>query len=487
MIAPADPSSNETEPTASAPMQVPSWLVGLVLLAVVWHGAIGFLAPDHELTPDEAEYLALAESLAAGEGFVLPTGDYAKRMPLYPWLLSHLRGEQEFSEWRSTIDLVQSGMAAWGTIAWACCAGLLAGRRAGILAGLIAALYGPFAFLQTQYLTETLTIALLATALAIYLAYAVADGRTRNTRTMALVGVSLLIGLATLARANMLVALFPFAIDFALRRRLNGRFVGALALLLPAGLMLASWAYRNDQQVGKFTLSTIGGLNFYLGNNPDYAADAGVASADYQRFDRLRADGLSEVEADRALYAEAWSFIRNQPSTALANVGRKLVTFITPTTQRFGPVLFVLVTVLPAYVLWLRRKRTVDAPNPSKTAPILARGVWIATALALAWLIYWVYAQLSAQAAAGAGVGMPPPYIAPHYLLPLGALALVLSRFEFQTRRLLVGIFLAQLAVALIFIPLSRIRWTVDGVLIIALAVGVVQFCDYLRQPMREA
>jgi len=487
MNAPAAPSSNESEPTAPTPMQVPTWLVGLVVLAVVWHGAIGFLAPDHELTPDEAEYLALAESLAAGEGFVLPTGDYAKRVPLYPWLLSHLRGEQEFSEWRSTIDLVQSGMAAWGTIALACCACVLAGRRAGILAGLIAALYGPFAFLQTQYLTETLTIALLATALAIYLAYVAADSRSKSTRTMAIVAVSLLIGLATLARANMLVALIPFAIDVTMRRQNHGRFVGAMSLLLPAGLLLASWAYRNEQQVGKFTLSTIGGLNFYLGNNPDYASDAGVASADYQRFDRLRAEGLTEVEADRALYAEAWSFIRNQPGTAFANLGRKLVTFITPTTQRFGPVLLVLVTALPAYVLWLRRKRTADDGNASKHAPAVTRGVWGAAALALVWLLYWLYAQLSAQVAAEGGVGMPPPYIAPHYLLPLGVMAIVLSRFELQTRRLLAGIVLVQLAVALIFIPLSRIRWTVDGVLIIALAVGVIQFCDYLRRPTREA
>jgi len=466
-------------------MQVPAWLVGLILLAVVWHGAIGFLAPDHELTPDEAEYLALAESLAAGEGFVLPSGDRAKRMPLYPWLLSHLRGAQEFSAWRSTIDLVQSGMAAWCTIALACCAGALAGRRAGILAGLIAALYAPFAFLQTQYLTETLTIALLATALALYLAFAIGNQWSFKKRIVALVGVSLLIGLATLARANMLVALFPFALDVALRRKIDRRFIGVIALLLPAGLMLASWAYRNQQQVGKFTLSTIGGLNFYLGNNADYASDAGVASADYQRFDRLRETGLSEIEADRALYAEAWSFIKKEPGEALANIGRKLVTFFTPTTQRFSPLLLVLVTASPAYVLWLRRKRTVDGTSPS--VPTLARGVWIATVLSLAWLAYWLYEQLSAQAKAGAGIGIPPPYISTHYLLPLGLVALICARFPRDARRLLIGIFLVQLVVALVFIPLSRIRWTVDGVLIIALAVGVVQLCDYLRGPSPKA
>ena len=486
MIAPARNKLASEPETDKQPIQVPSWLLLLLLIVFAWHGIVGFLAPDHELTPDETEYLALAEALAKGGDFLLPSGDRAKRMPLYPWLIAQMRGDQEVSTWKSSIDLLQSGLAALATIGFALAAAALGGTRAGLLAGLIAALYAPFAFLQTQYLTETLTVALFAAALAIYLWFGVVDRGAARRRYAAYMCVSILLGLATLARANMAVMLIPFALDVLLRQRGSARVGGLVALMLPATLMLGSWANRNQQAVGKFTLSTIGGLNFYLGNNSDYAADAGVATADYQRFDRLRAKGMSELEADAALYAEGWSFIRQHSGTAFTNLGRKIVTFFYPTTQRFSPLLIFLVVALPAYALWLNRKQPpVGEPVlPDWIGPV----VYLALAATTAGLAYWMFDHYRSPAQAD-GVGLPPPYISPHYLLPVGLMALLLAKFPYRSRGVLIGLLLVQLAVALVFIPLSRIRWTVDGVLIVALAVAVAQLCEFLcgAQPTDEA
>jgi hypothetical protein len=65
--------------------------------------------------------------------------------------------------------------------------------------------------------------------------------------------------------------------------------------------------------------------------------------------------------------------------------------------------------------------------------------------------------------------------------VPLGLIALALLRSRPRVRGLLAGLFVSQLIVAVVFIPIERIRWTVDGILILAIAVGLSNLCEWLR------
>lgn len=460
------------------------WLIGLCLFAALPHGAYYLLRPDRDLSNDEREYIVLAVNLAETGRLVLPTGDVAKRMPLYPAFLSLIHRTQPADLWQNAALLIQTLLALCSTLLIAVIAYRLADARAAVVAGVSAALYSPFIYLQMSFLGETLMIFLIVAALLLYVSHGLgADPGAETCRTnrtsflnsgksfaarqmLALAGCSCLLGLAVLTRANALIFLLPFALDAAIRPGgRQRRFVRVTAVLLPALTMTAAWMLRNRAEIGSPVLSTTGGLNFYLGHHSNYAANPGLDRADYRIFDRLRKDeGLSETEADRALFQRGLAFIKQYPGRTMRDVLTKIRVWFTPLVASFGPSLLVLALVVTVHAGW----------KPWRTGGLTTyrRHLYVAALMMLPLLVcFWVWKTRDA----------PLPLITPHYLLPLGLPALLLLRTPQRIAGLFIGLVASQLLVAVAFIPLGRLRWPIDPLLIIAVAVGVANLCRRLR------
>jgi len=426
--------------------------------------------PQLPLSPDENEYLSLGVSIAQTGRFQLPSGDAATRMPLYPAFIAAVGRWQAAEPWENGILLLQTFIAWCTTLLIGLVAERLADGRAGLVAIVVAAFYSPWRFLQMSFLTETLLMLLLWLAIFTYVTTGRAERRPFR-QAAALLGVSVCIGLATLARANGLLFIIPFAIDTALRPgTIARRLVRTGLVLAPCALCVVGWGLRNQRELGGFVLSTSGGLNFYLGHNPAYAENAGLGEADYQAFRRLRTDhGLTELEADGRLFAMGLADVRANPWRTAVDSMVKTYVWLRTTVSLSAPSLILLLAGMVAaygrrfggHAALFGRRRSVYLAAVAMFWPCL-----------LCWLaIFWETSR---------------PWTSPLEVVPIGIIALALLKSQPRVRGLLAGLFVSQLAAAVVFIPIERIRWTVDGILILAIAVGLSNACEWLRSGTHE-
>ncbi len=276
------------------------------------------------------------------------------RAPLYPFFLAGIYAAGGGAE---TARIVQHGLGAVNSVLIALLAGRLFGRRAGWIAGGIAALYGPLIYFENELLIESLAVFLFTAAL---LALQRAIERPALWRWA---GSGLLLGLCAIARPTFLLlppvivlwwlwrgnaatnAARPIPAQPRLRSALAAlRRAAAHMLAFAAGVMLPVLPVTLHNRIagGEWVLiATQGGVNFYLGNNPDSDGRTAVAwtpldwSARKQYPDnvwwmsRVRAEqavgrALTDAETSDYWYAQAWDFWRNQPAAAAALTLRKL-------------------------------------------------------------------------------------------------------------------------------------------------------------------
>ncbi len=206
---------------------------------------------------DAHTYSQQARTIAQGH-WLDYTPDPFWQPPLYPWFLGALCalfGERFFLVAR----LLQ---AAGGALA--CVLLYLLGRRVfsprvGLLGGALLAGYGPAIYFDGELLPASL-------ALLLFLALLLAALRATRPRSWLLPG--LLLGAAALNVATFLI-LGPCVLAWSWWR---SRSPGALALfcagcLLPiAPVTLRNYAFSGDLVL----ISWNAGVNFFIGNNPDY-------------------------------------------------------------------------------------------------------------------------------------------------------------------------------------------------------------------------
>jgi len=198
---------------------------------------------------DAATYDNAARSIAAGHGhpdiiFWQPPG--------YSYFLSwiYLAAGPGYLAPR----ILQALLGAASAVLTAWIGARAFGRRVGFAAGCGVALYGLLIYYDGELLTPTLTIALQLAAIAAAL---LARGRARLW-----VASGALAGLASVVTAPSL--LIAAALAVAARRR-------AWAVLLGAALTIAPVTLRNLERGGELIpISWNGGINLYIGNNPDY-------------------------------------------------------------------------------------------------------------------------------------------------------------------------------------------------------------------------
>ncbi len=356
--------SNIAAATAGAAERGPAYwrreglpLVAVVLVALLvrllhlWGQARHnpfFWAP----TMDEQMHDEWARAIAAGRG--LGAVPYF-RAPLYYYLLAGM--------YTVFGPSVVAGRAL-GTVLGALTCGLIArlgsvlsGSPAALIAGLLAALYWPFIHFDTLLLTVGVEVFLNVALLLVLLAAV----RTWRLTLFALAGV--LWGLSATARPNVLalgpvLALWiwfvrawrlaplnpsrPVAARTSAARPISQRIAAIGLVLVGAAVAILPVTIRNRVVGGEWVLiATNGGVNFYIGNNPQADGIGAVVPGtradwrggyeDTHRIPQLELGrALSEREVSDYWYKRGWAWILEHPGDWLALTWRKLRLFWSP-------------------------------------------------------------------------------------------------------------------------------------------------------------
>lgn len=320
---------------ALPPARARQILIASVVVAVCVRLAFGLAYwTDKPLTHDEREYLALAGSLAAGEGFAyddridVGTGQRFGRAPGYPLFLALIGAGGAPDDVPRSVTVAQSIVGALGV--W--CIGLLAWRAAGpgagALAAALAAVFPPLVFITGYALSETLysTVA-LATAL---LLQRTMDGAAER-RTLGLAAVGVACGAGALIRPAMVFFVPLVALWLASRRQ----WWQAAVVSIATAATIAPWTYRNLQAYDRPVLiASEGGITFWTGNHPlaigegDLAANLQLKRAELAF--RQAHPGLSPEAMEPLYYRDALQHIRERPGWWASLVARKLFYLVVP-------------------------------------------------------------------------------------------------------------------------------------------------------------
>ncbi|MEA2562355.1 MAG: hypothetical protein QOH06_3859 [Acidobacteriota bacterium] len=333
------------------------------------------------LAMDSQEYDRWAQEIAAGDWL---GSQIFFQAPLYPYLLAVLY--KLFGHSLDAIYLAQIGLAVAGIWALYRAGREMGGERVGLAAANLSAFYGPFIFHDVHLLKES-----LAVSVTCFLLWILATRRHW-------LAAGLLLGVLALLRENALL-LLPFLLPWGKGFvRKSAALVGGLVLaLLPV-------AIRNGIVGGDFLPTTSqGGVNFYIGNNPE--ADGTyrpiVPGKQIPALERQEPVRVAEIELGRKLspaevssfwMGKALSWAADHPGDFLRLQLRKLGMFWSwyewpdavdyywvrgrSPLRWLAPVEFGAVTLFALAGLWMIRRN----PGPFTPALLFALG-WMLTTI----------------------------------------------------------------------------------------------------------
>jgi len=268
---------------------------------------------------DGANYFRTASAIASGD--LLGGSQAFWQPPLYPYFLALLL--RIFGPSMTAIYVVQAAIGALSCLLVYFLGRRLFDERSGLAASIIMALYGPLIHFDAQPLIPVLHIVLLLGGLLfIVRAAGIPEAASSPGREWGLAG--LLWGLAVVATPNLLLAVPPIALWGLKRAR---RPAVPLLFLLGVGLPIAAVTARNLAVSGEAVLiSSNGGINFYIGNNPDY--DRTIRIRPGGEFERLASEPenlgiLGAAARSRYFVSRARDFLAGYPGAAVRLYLRK--------------------------------------------------------------------------------------------------------------------------------------------------------------------
>ncbi len=198
----------------------------------------------------------------------------------------------------------------------------LLGPAAGLLAAVLAASHPILAFLPiTQYI-ETL---LLAVAV---LAFGVFGSALQRPSALRFGSAGALFGVALLCKPALIAVLPGLALGTVARlwRRGLGSLVRWGALFTVALVVVVTpWIVRNHETYGRwFFVTTGGGKQFWMGNNPVYEGSTQVNPKPTGALADSLAACHSYAEQEQLFYREGRRFVREHPALAVRNYLLKL-------------------------------------------------------------------------------------------------------------------------------------------------------------------
>jgi 4-amino-4-deoxy-L-arabinose transferase-like glycosyltransferase len=364
------------------------WILGCVLLGLALRVAFALLYwVNQPLTHDEREYLALARSVARGEGFQYPpdepspgTAQQFGRAPGYPAFLAAIIIPAPVNHAPRRIKIAQALLGAVCIWLIASIAGRAAGPRAAVTAAAIAAVYPPLVWMPAYVLSETLFSALALAAARVLQEVGDPASRlpppaSRIAPRASLVAGAVLTGVAILTRPAMLFFL-PFAAIWLWRKRTLG---DALLFVVLAAVCVAPWTIRNHFVYGRWiAVASEGGVTFWTGNHPlavgdgDLAANPAIKRAELAF--RAAHPGVSAEELEPLYYRDALAWIRTDPGAWLRLLARKAFYTVVPagpsyavhSTKYVAASVAAYLLVLPAAIAgaWRWRRFAWRGPAP---------------------------------------------------------------------------------------------------------------------------
>lgn len=293
----------------------------VVLLQLTGHP---LLQPDEGL--DSGYYVALARRVLDGD-LLLGPGLYFIS-PLYLYFLAIVFGIGDGSLLVAKLAQIVLGTAACGLVF--ATARRWFGQRAAWIALALAALTGEFTFYEVTILQAALDPFL--TALDIYLlSRAVQDDRHGWS-----IAAGVVLAIHTLNRPNMLIVAGGLVVLFAIPARAHWRWTKAVALASGIAIGLAPLSARNIREAGTILPTpSHGGLNLYIGNNPDadgtYRMVEGITpniagqAEDAKRVaERARGRSLTDAEVSSYFTRRALDWMAGHPGDAGRLFVRKL-------------------------------------------------------------------------------------------------------------------------------------------------------------------
>lgn len=270
---------------------------------------------------DAAYYYERAGELAAGQGYISPEGEPTAFWPP-GWPMALSLAFKALGPSVATVGLFNLICAAISGIlilllARRITGSELAARTALLLVALYPnnAAYVPLALTEVFYTTLLLAICWLLV-------------EQRNWRWLA--GAGLLLGIATMVKAQTLVVV-PLVLGIALLRaprfwaELPRTIAKGLALGALAAAVVLPWSLRNEQVLGQFVfVSTNGGVTLATGNN-DSATGGYVDNDPAYLALQARKDKLDEIAFDAEARKLGADWIKANPGRFLALMPVKFV------------------------------------------------------------------------------------------------------------------------------------------------------------------
>jgi 4-amino-4-deoxy-L-arabinose transferase-like glycosyltransferase len=247
-----------------------------------------------QLIMDSEEYDRWAREIAESDWL---GSEIFFQAPLYPYFLAVVY--TLFGHSLDAVYLIQIVLSLLGIYALYRAGKKMAGEKVGLAAAALSAIYGVYLFYDVQLLKESLAVTLVC-----LLFWVLVEAREKKGLALWLLAGAIC-GFLSLLRENMLL-IVPFLILLAIRprERFSAFFIRGLVLVLGVAIVLFPVAYRNWKVGGNFLPTTFqGGVNFYIGNNPQATGtyrslSPGKQVPAYERTEPIR---LAEKEMGRTL------------------------------------------------------------------------------------------------------------------------------------------------------------------------------------------
>jgi len=212
-----------------------------------------------QLIMDSEEYDRWAREIAGGDWL---GAEVFFQPPLYPYFLASVY--TIFGRNLDVVYLLQILLALGGCYALYRTGRKLVSEKEGLAAAALAATYGVFIFHDVQILKESIAV----TATCFLLLVLVVARENQKIGLWFLAGV--LCGVLALLRENtLLVVPFLFLLTYKPKEKKPLFLLRSASLLLGVVIILTPVAFRNWWVGGDFLPTTFqGGVNFYIGNNP---------------------------------------------------------------------------------------------------------------------------------------------------------------------------------------------------------------------------
>lgn len=201
-------------------------------------------------------------------------------------------------------------------------------RRIGIIAGLITAFYGPMFFYESELLATGWATLWAVVIISLFLEVKEKD-KGWHWFFLGLCGA---LGIITRPEfflfflAGCIWLRFQVPRDLSLATRFGAIFAGIALVILPVGVA-ATYA------TGRFSiLSSSGGINLYIGNNPNYCQTLTIRPGEeWEKLIGLPSKygmGKSVWDEDKFFKQRVMEYVKNQPFDFAKGLGRKMLELI---------------------------------------------------------------------------------------------------------------------------------------------------------------